>query len=128
MKAAMAGEWEFGLQLIKKAIILNPSHPTWYFVPFAFYHYARGEYRLADVEARKIRHTEYLSYHVLRAMIAGQLGNKEVADRAVTASHTIGPDFTADARELMRRWNLQDPFIERIVEGLRKAGLEIPDP
>lgn len=68
-KIAMAGEWDVGIPMIRKAIALNPAHADWYYVPIGFYHYAMGEYRLAEIEIGKIRHVKHPVYYLLRAIV-----------------------------------------------------------
>ena len=49
-----AGEYERGIECIRKSIEMAPVYPGWFlFVPFAEY-FRKGEYGHALVEARKI--------------------------------------------------------------------------
>jgi hypothetical protein len=56
-----------------------------------------------------------------------QLGEREAARNAVRELLVLRPDFAVVAREELGKW--WDPeLIERLIDGLRKAGLEIaPD-
>ena len=56
----------------------------------------------------------------------GQLGRKEEAKAAVARLLKLYPGFGANVRRELRKYNWTDDQIERYVEGLRKAGLEIP--
>ncbi|MCZ6748411.1 MAG: hypothetical protein O7D96_03895, partial [SAR324 cluster bacterium] len=65
------------------------------------------------------------------AMLAAdyaQLGRMEKAQAEVKKLLGLYPDFGANARVEMRKWwwNFQEGS-ESYLEGLRKAGLEIPD-
>jgi hypothetical protein len=56
----------------------------------------------------------------------GQLAEIEEAGQALRELHKLRPDFAAIARrEFGKRWAPE--LIEWFVEGLRKAGMEIPD-
>jgi adenylate cyclase len=54
----------------------------------------------------------------------GQLGQREAASNAVRELLAVGPDFPVVAREELAKW--WDPeLIEHLIDGLRKAGLQI---
>jgi adenylate cyclase len=46
---------ERGIALVRKAMKLDPFHPTWFHFPIAHYHFERSEYEEALAAARKIR-------------------------------------------------------------------------
>ena len=55
----------------------------------------------------------------------GQLGQREAAEKAAREVLALRPDFATVARREYAKWyDTED--IERLVDGLRKAGLEIP--
>ena len=64
--------------------------------------------------------------YVVRAMSYGQLGRTAEGRDAVAEIIKRKPNFGEDVRNDFRRRNLPEPVIEHIVEGLRKAGLQIP--
>src|SRR6266542_6125345 len=52
---------------------------------------------------------------------------REAAQKALQELLAIRPDFAKTAREEFGRWN--DPaFVEHMLDGLRKAGLDVPAP
>jgi TolB-like protein len=64
--------------------------------------------------------------HALRAAALGQLGQREAAQQAVQELLSVRPDFAATVRrDYGKWWNAKT--VDHLVEGLRKAGLEIPD-
>jgi tetratricopeptide (TPR) repeat protein len=68
----------------------------------------------------------YFHTHALRAAALGQLGRREEAHKALQDLLALRPDFAAAARQEYAKW--YDPaLIEQIIDGLRKAGLDIPD-
>jgi hypothetical protein len=64
---------------------------------------------------------------VFLAMIHGQLGNSPRAVAAMAQVDRLRPTFRANVREEMRRWGYRPDLIEISIDGLRKAGLAIPD-
>ena len=65
--------------------------------------------------------------HLVLAMVHGQLGNRDAAARAVQELLAIYPDFPEHAREEIEKFfYAQRAHAEHVLEGLRKAGLQIP--
>ncbi len=62
------------------------------------------------------------------AQVYGQLGRPEQARAAAANLLELYPDFPAKAWDEYRKNHLADADIARLVEGLRKAGLPIPEP
>lgn len=65
--------------------------------------------------------------YVLQAAIYGQLQERESAERAIATLLELNPDYPPNARQDVELWNWGAPdHVEHLLEGLRKAGLEIP--
>ena len=123
------GEWERGLALVTKAIALNPGHPQWYLDPIIYYHYQTGDYERAWTEAQSQGVAGDIWWSLFRAMILGQLGRREEAKPLIDAALRLNPDVRERLWDMARIWNVPDPHIEQIADGLRKAGLAIePQP
>jgi tetratricopeptide (TPR) repeat protein len=121
----MAGEQEPGLNLMHKAMRLNPHHPGWYhLVPFMNY-YRQGEYDLALIEARLLNIPVFHFDPLIRAAVLGQLGRQTEAKKAVDELLALVPDFQTRGRVLIQRFAYLDEHVDMLVEGLRKAGLEL---
>ena len=58
------------------------------------------------------------------AATCGQLGELEAARKALRALLALSPDFAVVAREELGKWWAPE-LVEHLLEGLRKAGLEI---
>ena len=58
----------------------------------------------------------------------GQLGDREGAERAVRELLTQKPNFAALARDEWAKWLGHGETLEHQLEGLGKAGLDIPPP
>jgi hypothetical protein len=66
----------------------------------------------------------FYTYAVL-AMSHAQLGQLEPARRAVEQMLALKPDYVEIARDLHGKW-IQPDLVEKLMDGLRKAGVEIP--
>lgn len=124
---AYAGVWESGIAMLEKAMALNPYHPGWYYFPLAFDHYRKGDFELALVEALKVNMPGYHPNHITLAAIYGQLGREKEAHAAVEDLLNLVPNYAALAREELGKWFLTAEMLEHVLQGLRQAGLEIPD-
>lgn len=127
LRLVYMGELEGGQALVAKAIALNPDFPEWYRDPLIFYSYQTGDYERALAESQK----EDLSRVwplLFRAMILGQLGRGEEARPMIEAALRLKPDVRERFWDMVRVWNVPDSYTERMADGLRKAGLEIPGP
>ncbi len=122
---AYMGDWERGCALVDRAMQLNPNFPGKYRYPTVANAYRKGDYRGALNEALRINMPGvfYTPFNVAAA--AGQLGEKDIADRALRDLLALKPDFAVIARENLGKW-FQPELVEHFIEGLRKAGLEIP--
>ena len=56
----------------------------------------------------------------------GQLGELGAATKALRDLLKLRPDFAATVRKQMEKWGPPE-FLERMIDGWRKAGLEIAD-
>jgi TolB-like protein len=117
---AFMGEFERGVELSKRARLLNPLHPGWYYFSFARYHYDRCEYEetLADVQRISLPH--FYWSHLLSAAALGQL-QRDGAGEALARIFRLKPQFNARAE--LEKWNATPHDIDHLLEGLRKAGL-----
>jgi len=124
MMIAYAGDWEYGLGIVERAMQLNPHHPGWYhYAPFTAA-YRRRDYRGALASALKVNMPGYYWPHAMLAISYGQLGEKDRARAALRDLHALIPDFGAIAREEFDKW-YDAELTEHLLDGLRKAGLEI---
>jgi TolB-like protein len=123
---AYSGDWERGCELSEQARSLNPHYPGWYWIAPTCNAYRKGDNRGALLTALKINMPAFWRVQVLLAATYGQLGELEAAHGAVRDLLACRPDFATVAREeLGKLW--QPEFVQHLVDGLRKAGLEIGD-
>lgn len=118
------GQWKRGLALVSKAIALNPESPEWYRSPLIFYDYQTGDYERALAESQRQEGSRVWRL-LFTAMTLGQLGRIDEARPVIKGVIELQPDIRERFWGLARIWNVPDPHIERMADGLRKAGLAI---
>ena len=115
-----AGEPEKAVGEMQRAMRLNPYHPDWYLWYLADAYHSLG--RPSDVTATVNRMQNPAEGSRLLAANYAYLGMMDEARAAAAEVMRLHPHFT------IRSWRHRPPyrdtfFIERYVEGLRKAGL-----
>jgi serine/threonine protein kinase/tetratricopeptide (TPR) repeat protein len=123
---AYAGDWERGCALAERATRLNPNHPGWYWFPLFFNAYRQRDYQGALDAVLKVNMPGFWRTHFALAAAYAQLGERDAASNAVRELLTIRPDFPVVARDELRKW-WDAELIQHLIDGLRKAGLEIAD-
>ena len=109
-----------GILLVRKAVKLDPFHPTWFNFPIAQYHFDKGEYE----EALRINIPGYFWPQIYLAAIYAELGRLTEAGSAVEELVRVYPDFTVEKYvEEARKWNMPNDTIGHWAKALRKAGL-----
>jgi TolB-like protein/Tfp pilus assembly protein PilF len=120
------GEIKRGTQMVEAAMQLNPHYPPVFRAPAFLNAYAECKYAEALELAVRFNMPGFFHAHALRAAALGQLGQREAAQRAVQELLAVRPDFAATVRRDYGKW-WDAKTVDHLVEGLRKAGLEIPD-
>jgi serine/threonine protein kinase/tetratricopeptide (TPR) repeat protein len=126
MLTAYAGDWERGCVLSERARNLNPHHPGWYWFAPLFDAYRKGDYRGALEFSQKVNMPGFWRTNLALAAINGQLGELAAARKAGRALLAVRPDFATAARDECAKW-WEPELVEKLLDGLRKAGLEIDD-
>lgn len=121
---AYSGDWERGCALAERAIQLNPNHPGWYWFPLILNAYRQRDYQRALDLALKVNMPGFWRTQFMLAVSNAQLGELDAARNAVRELLAIRPDFPAVGRDELKKW-WDAELIEHLIEGLRKAGLEI---
>jgi len=121
---AFSGDWEHGCEVAEQARQWNPHHPPWYWAVPALDAYRRGDYRSARTFALKAAVARNFLTHAILAAIHGQLGEHRAAVNALRELREYKPDFVETGRGELSKWYPPD-LVEHLIEGLRKAGLEI---
>lgn len=123
----LAGEWGRGKALSDKAIALSPTHPGWFHAAAVLRHYRKGEYESALAEANQIQMPGFYPSFVKIAMCCGQLKRDREGRAACDKLLELVPNFSEVVWDYLATWNMHEDFAQHLVDGLRKAGLQIPD-
>jgi TolB-like protein len=120
---SLAGDHDRALELTNEAVRTKPRHPaSWHFVPFNAF-YARGDDERALQVAKLLWIPAPPITHLATAAAAGQLGRTEEAKAAIAGLQQTFPIFVSAeaARQLWTTWIIDQPFIDRLVDGFQKA-------
>ena len=106
---------ERGIALVRKAMKLDPFHPTWFYFPIAHYHFDRGEYEEALAAATKDRYSRLLlDLRSYLAAIYAELGRQSEARSAVEELLRLYPGSNTETLiEELRKYNYPEDSIRR---------------
>ena len=124
---ANTGQWERGTALVKKAMALNPHGPTWVWVAIYNNHYRKHEYEEALSAHKNWENPGFYWIHANLASLYGQLGQKDNARGEIAKLLDLYPDFASEARQEIEIWIKDRDYVELWLDGLRKAGLDVPE-
>jgi len=103
---------------------LNPHHPEWYWFVSCLDAYRKSDYRSALASALNHNMPGVSLYYVAIAASSGQLGEPQGGRSAVRELLALEPDYTSIGRDELGKW-YRPELVELLIDGLRKAGLEI---
>ena len=115
-----------GMQLASKALRIDPNAPGWYHVPEILFHYDRREYEAALAACLKMNMPKFFMTYVYRTAIYGQLRRSADALASRDKLLQLYPTFAKNARHELEKFNVNRALADHIIDGLRKAGLDIP--
>src|SRR4029077_15355958 len=105
----------------------NANHAGWmHFAPL-WDHFHKGEYEQALEYANRVDMPGLFWPFLVMASACGHLGRRTEAAAAVRDLLALDPEFAAHARSNIGTWHFASGLMEPILEGLRKAGLPVPE-
>ncbi|MCI0603137.1 protein kinase [bacterium] len=116
-----------GATVARRAMELNPHHAGWFHFSLIWDYYSRGEYDQALEQAKRVNMPGFFWPPLVIASVCGELGRKTEAESAVNELIAIDPEFAVHARRYIEPWHYASGLMDQLLEGLRKAGLEIPE-
>jgi adenylate cyclase len=121
----LLGEWDRGPDLVRRALSRNP-----HVIPVAHHalwlaHLHRGEIGEAYQTALQYRDPAFFWRSLMRACCLGHLRRLEEARVEVAELLAEKPDFARRGRTLVGRLIKFPDLVERVVDGLGKAGLAL---
>jgi adenylate cyclase len=120
-----AGRPQEGMELVRKAMRLNPIYPVWYLLNLGHAYFLADQHDEAvDIFKRAlIVNPDFLPVHLILALIYAEKDCKEAAMAEVAEITRISPE-TPSLEVWCQRLPYKNHTIpERIIEGLRNAGL-----
>jgi TolB-like protein/Tfp pilus assembly protein PilF len=124
-RRCLAGDWERGLPLVQEAFARNPGQPGLYRIVTSLRFYLNGQYEEALAEIEKADIPSVIHYHVILAMAHAQLGQMKEAEADVKEVLRIDPAYGDNVVADLKKHNVYPDLIQAVVEGLRKAGLDV---
>ena len=125
---ALAGEWEWGLDLLEKMMMINPysSLSSWLHFIKSSKNYHHGDYAAALAEINQVNFRIPI-VHINIVAIHAQLGNQENARVALDDVLYDDHLFLENARtELEKFYLVDDDLVDLLMEGIDKAASD-PD-
>jgi adenylate cyclase len=118
---AMSDRMDEGIELMQKAMRLNPHHPEWYLWGLGMAYYTAGQSDEA-IGALKRMQTHHLDSRAFLAASYAQTGRMEEAEAEADQILKLNPAFSVKSYAALQ------PYKNRIdrdyfIDGLRKAGL-----
>lgn len=123
---AFSGEWGRGADMINKAKLLNPNYPDYYHVGLGAAEFASENYPTALQELQKASNVDWHMLQIFLTATCAWLGREEEAAQHLAKLRLLLDELTADrAREFISKtFPFVPDYVETVVDGLRKAGLE----
>jgi non-specific serine/threonine protein kinase len=121
------GEFDRGARITRRAMDLNPHHAAYYHFGPIWEHFHNRDYEKALVRAKRANMPGFFWPYLVVAATCGYLGRRTEAEAAVKELLEIDPDFAAHARQNVASWHFASGLLEPLLDGLRMAGLEIPE-
>ncbi len=116
----MMGEWDKGLELVKKCINTSYSYPTWYHTPIALNYYNQEKYEKALLEANKIFAPNIPLGPLLRSICFAQLDKVSEAKKEYKDLIERLPCIGTNARDAVLRLFGNEALCDKVCAGLKK--------
>jgi TolB-like protein len=121
----LLGDWERGPAMIRKIVQVNPFYGL-------YVHYAlwvdwmrQKKYERAHLETLNFSRPSVFWEPMMKAATFGHLERFEEGKRAVKDLLKLKPDFPSRGRMLIGHYIKFEEIVERVIEGLRRLGLNL---
>ncbi len=119
------GDFERGAKITRRAMDINPHHAGWYHFSLIWESFNKGDYEKALEHATRVNMPGMFWQPLVVACICGLLGRKAEAAAAVKELRKLDKNIEVNARQFIECWHYSSGLMDRILEGLSKAGLEV---
>ena len=121
---AYAGKWDRGLALMRKAVVLNPHHPGYYYMVFGAAHLRQGKYEEALLEYEKMDLPGFFLAQIPLVAVNAHLRRERETQAAMAQLLELRPGYNLEqCAEDLRRFGFPKDVGEPLLKGLRMAGL-----
>lgn len=127
LRIALTGEWQRGRELVEQALARNPGNSGYYHAVLALIAYMQRDLDRALAEIQRADLQKVAIYHAVAAVIYAEHGLMAEARQAAVRFVELHPTFLANLDVELAKRNLRFEDRARLVEGLRKAGLPVPE-
>lgn len=119
------GQRERAKDWVSQSMQLNPKHQSWLYQTWHLEHFLKGEYAKSRDMALKLNLPgNYMVQASLTAAYAMN-GEQEKEEKALEHLLELRPDYPEDPRAAFRARGMPTELIEGLMQGLRKAGLDV---
>jgi len=119
------GRWEKAKEWVSRSMQLNPKHQSWLWQTWHLYHYLNGDYaKSRDMALKMNLPSNYMVQASLTAAFAMN-GEQENAQKTLAQVLELRPNYADDPRAPFRARGIPADLVEGLMEGLRKAGLDV---
>lgn len=125
-RLAMGGRWQRGADLLDQAIALNPGGGGYYRGTRALAAYMLDDKPTAVREITKADMQKFPLFHAVAAVIYADSGMMDKARLEGETFVRMRPDFLPNIVAELAMRNVQPDDRDRLMNGLRKAGLQLP--
>lgn len=119
------GDWNRGPALVRKAIEANPYYSSIAHYSLWLDYIKQRDYKQAYNETQSFRTPLLFWDPLMKAAASGMLAKTKEGMSAVDALLKLKPDFAKRGRTLIKHYIKFDDIFERVLRGLRRAGLRI---
>ena len=118
---AMDGQWERGMEWLRRGMQLNPRYPEWHNNISSIDAYLKRDYEAALAEIRKVTTHNFFS-PMIWAMVAGQMGDQDESTAAMQSFREMHGDISAEEMLLyLAAWLHRAEDMAHLEEGFRMA-------
>jgi TolB-like protein len=123
---AFAGEWERGMDMVRKAALLNPNHPDYYYSAFGIGEFVKGSTAAALAQLHKANLPGWLPHQSFLIASYAALERTEEGRRQLAHVLKLQPDLTLDsaAAQLNMFFPFQPELVRKLVSALESVGLQ----
>ena len=120
-----SGQWERAKEWVRRSMLLNPKHQSWLYQVWHLDAYRQGKYQESrDIALKMNLPGNYMVQASLGAAYAMN-GEQQKAQETLARVFELRPDFADDPRAPFRARGMPSEFIEHLMRGLKRAGLDV---